>query len=383
MTPPARGFPIGEFKGRTQRAQDMMRAAGLSALLLTTEPEVRYYTGFLTRFWESPTRPWFVVVPSEGDPIAVIPAIGVHLMSQTWIKDIRTWDAPNYTDDGIGQLAGTLCNVTDEHARIGLAHAMESHARLPLGSLEGVRRQIGKRQITSDHEITRRLRMIKSDTEIAKIRYAADIANRAFERVPDIARTGEALSAIFRHFQMLCLDEGADWVPYLAGAASQGGYADVISPATDAPVAAGDVLMLDTGVVWDGYFCDFDRNFSIGMPSQHVEAAHEKLITATEAALAVAHPGRRISELYHAMDAHLKLGRNAGRLGHGLGMQLTEWPSVLPDDQTVLRPGMVLTIEPYVAMGDGKIMVHEENIVICETSAEYLSRPATPKIPSL
>jgi Xaa-Pro aminopeptidase len=69
---------------------------------------------------------------------------------------------------------------------------------------------------------------------------------------------------VFRRFQMLCLEEGADWVPYLAGAAGQGGYFDVISPATDAPLAPGDVLMLDTGAIRDGYFCDFDRNYSVG-----------------------------------------------------------------------------------------------------------------------
>ena len=63
MTGPARGFPASEFEARVRAAQGLMAEAGLSALVLTTEPEVRYYTGFLTRFWESPTRPWFVVVP--------------------------------------------------------------------------------------------------------------------------------------------------------------------------------------------------------------------------------------------------------------------------------------------------------------------------------
>ena len=48
------------------------------------------------------------------------------------------------------------------------------------------------------------------------------------------------------------------------GGAGQGGYADVISPPTRKPLAAGDVLMMDTGCCWDGYFCDFDRNWAIG-----------------------------------------------------------------------------------------------------------------------
>ncbi len=62
-----------------------------------------------------------------------------------------------------------------------------------------------------------------------------------------------------------------------------------------------------------------------------------------------------------------------GRLGHGLGMQLTEWPSLIPSDETVLEPGMVLTLEPVTAPRDGRIMVHEENIVIREEGPMFLS----------
>ena len=54
---PPRGFPQSEFEARTGRAQRLMAAQDLGFLLLTTEPEVRYFSGFLTQFWESPTRP--------------------------------------------------------------------------------------------------------------------------------------------------------------------------------------------------------------------------------------------------------------------------------------------------------------------------------------
>lgn len=375
MSAPERGFAQAEFHARTRRAQDLMRRADLSALLLTTEPEIRYYTGFLTRFWESPTRPWFVVVPADAAPVAVIPAIGAHLMAQTWIRDIRTWAAPDYTDDGIGLLAETLAQFVPARGAIGLADELESHVRMPLANLEHLRREIGTRRIVGDRGITATARLCKSDAEIAKIRHAADIADRAFDRVGEICAPGTPLSTVFRRFQMLCLDEGADWVPYLAGAAAPGGYGDVISPATDVPVAEGDVLMLDTGVIWDGYFCDFDRNFAIGDPGQAVLSAHRQLIDATAAAFETARPGQTMADLFHAMAPILGLGSGGGRLGHGLGMQLTEGPSIIPADHTELAPGMVLTIEPCVALPDGKIMVHEENIVIRADGPEYLSTP--------
>ena len=82
------GFRDAEFRARCARAQELMDQAGLAALLLTTEPEIRYYTGFLTRFWESPTRPWFVVLPAKGAPIAVIPSIGARTVLKGNCKGI-------------------------------------------------------------------------------------------------------------------------------------------------------------------------------------------------------------------------------------------------------------------------------------------------------
>lgn len=382
----ARGFPPEEFRARTARARSRMAEAGLDALLLTTEPEVRYFSGFLTRFWESPTRPWFLIVPATGDPIAVIPAIGAPLMARTWITDIRTWRAPDLADDGVGLLAETLREVCGAKGSVGLPMGHESHLRMPLADFARLGAALKPLTLTDDAGILRTLRMVKSDAEVQKIRTACAIATRAFARVPEIARAGTPLDEVFRRFQMLCLEEGADWVPYLAGASDPGGYADVISPATPRPLETGDVLMLDTGLVHDGYFCDFDRNYSIGPAAPELAAAHARLHDAVAAALAIARPGATAADLFQAMDRIVTGGAGgseAGRLGHGLGMQLTEWPSLIPADHTPLEAGMVLTLEPGIDIAPGRSIVAEENIVIRSTGAEYLSAPAPRDIPVL
>jgi len=368
------GFETTEFKARLTGAQSRMNAADLDAILLTTEPDIRYFTGYLTRFWESPCRPWFLVLPRSGDPIAVIPSIGAALMARTWITDIRTWRAPDLEDDGISLLAETL---RDLGPRIGTPSGLQSHLRMPLGDFARLNAALPQ-PIGADADILRSLRLVKSEAEIEKIKTACQIATRAFERVPEIARIGQPLAPVFRDFQRLCLDEGADWVPYLAGAAAPGGYGDVISPADDRPLEAGDVLMLDTGLVHDGYFCDFDRNFSVGSPSPDVAAGHSRLIEATYAAFEAARPGATAAELFHAMDKIVTSGAGgseAGRYGHGLGMNLTEWPSLIPTDHTPLVEGMVLTLEPGIELAPGRALVHEENIVIRENGAEWLSQP--------
>ena len=368
------GFEIAEFKARLTRAQSRMDAAGLDAILLTTEPDIRYFTGYLTRFWESPCRPWFLVLPRSGDPIAVIPSIGAALMARSWITDIRCWRAPDLEDDGISLLAETLHALGPS---IGTPSGLQSHLRMPLTDFARLNAALPQ-PIGADFDILRSMRLVKSEAEIEKIKTACQIATRAFARVPEIASMGQPLAQVFRDFQRLCLDEGADWVPYLAGAAAPGGYGDVISPADDRPLAAGDILMLDTGLVHDGYFCDFDRNFSVGRPSADVAEGHSRLIEATYAAFEAARPGSTAAELFHVMDKIVTGGAGgseAGRYGHGLGMNLTEWPSLIPTDHTPLVSGMVLTLEPGIELAPGRALVHEENIVIRENGAEWLSQP--------
>lgn len=378
-----RGFPPTEFQDRVVRAQKMMEAVQLDALFLTTEPDVRYFTGFLTRFWESPSRPWFLVLPASGMPIAVIPSIGAELMGQTWIEDIRSWRAPDVTDDGVSLLTDTLNGLNAK--RIGTPMGMESHLRMPLSDWARVQAGLNG-NVVDDVRITARLRAVKSNREVVKISQACAIAGRAFARVPEIAGAGVPLSQVFRDFQRLCLEEGADWVPYLAGGAAQGGYGDVISPASDMPLTAGDVLMLDTGLVWDGYFCDFDRNFSVGPISMQSETAYVRLIDAVNAAADIACAETTAAEVFHAMDAIVTGGAggsDAGRLGHGLGMQLTEGLSLIPEDHTVLEAGMVITLEPGIETGQGKMLVHEEDILITDGAPQFLSPRAGPEMVQL
>lgn len=381
-------FTVAEYHARLARAQTMMADAGLAALLLTTEPAIRYFTGFLTRFWESPTRPWFLIVPASGAPVAVIPAIGAALMGRTWVEDIRTWRSPDPEDEGVSLLATTLREVVGRSGRIGVPSGPETHLRMPLDDYHRLVRAVAPLELAGDGGILRHLRLIKSEAEIARISRACAIAGAAFARLDEVAREGVALDRVFRDFQRLCLEEGADWVPYLAGAAGPDGYEDVISPADPRPLTRGDVLMLDTGLVHGGYFCDFDRNAAVGSPSAAAASAHARLLDAVEAGLAAARPGATAADVFHAMAPLCGKGQagggvagegdgSVGRLGHGLGMQLTEPPSLTAADHTVLAEGMVLTLEPAVATAPGRMMVHEENIVIRSDGAELLSPRAT------
>ncbi len=382
---PPRGFPISEFEARSERAQRLMAARGLDALLVTTEPELRYFSGFQSQFWESPTRPWFLIVPRDGRPIAVIPEIGAAGMAETWVEDIRTWPAPRPEDDGVSLLAATLAEQATRFGRIGVPLGHETHLRMPAGDYARLAERLGNLEIADATEVVRQLRNIKSAAELAKIRYACQVTSLAYEALPSRARIGESEREVCRKLRIDLLQRGADASPYLIAASGPGGYDNIIMGPTDRVLGPGDVLIIDTGTTYDGYFCDFDRNFAFGPPSDAARHAHAVVYRATEAGIAAARPGATTSDLWAVMWAVLEeggaLGESVGRLGHGLGMQLTEGPSNKPGDDTPLEPGMVITIEPGMEFAPGKLMVHEENIAITDGAPELLTRRAPPEMP--
>jgi Xaa-Pro aminopeptidase len=384
---PVRGFDTAEFQTRTRKAQGMMAQQGLAGMLLLSEPEVRYFSGFHTLFWQSPTRPWFLFVPASGDPIAIIPEIGADLMRRTWISDIRTWSAPNPADDGISLLTDLLAPIAAQQGAIGLLKGHETGLRMPLADYERLLAALPGLQVQDATPIIRSLRMVKSEAEITKLHHICAIGSRSFDEIPQLAQEGLPFDQLFRDFRRAALAQGADDVPYLVGGADQGGYRDVISPPTARPLQAGDIFMLDTGATWDGYFCDFDRNFAIGHADDLSRRAYEVLWRATEAGINAARPGITCRELFQTMQSVIAemddQGGDVGRLGHGLGIQLTEWPSHAAFDDTVLQENMVLTLEPSLSYGAGRLMVHEENIVLRADGAELLTKRAAPELPIL
>lgn len=385
MTPPKRGFEIEEFERRTENLQRKMRRQKLDAVFFTTEPEFRYFSGFKSQFWESPTRPWFLVIPLEGKPIAVVPQIGVAGFTETWIEDVRSWPSPRPEDDGITLLADTLSSCSKNFSRIGAMLGEETHLRMPIANFETLRNHLSSHDVVDVSSMIRELRNIKSAAEIEKVRFACQVTAAGFEYLKEHLSLGmtEREACKLMHLEMLRL--GADACPYLISASGQGGYNNIIMGPSDRILTHGDVLIIDTGANFDGYFSDFDRNYALGGVTPETQHAYDAVYRATEAGLKLASPGCTTGDLWQVMWSVLKkagaIGNDVGRMGHGLGMQLTEWPSLIPNGNVVLEPGMIITLEPGMTYGNGQVMVHEENIVITEDGCELLNPRAWSTIP--
>ena len=382
-----RGFPVSEFETRVMNAQRKMREARMDALLFMTEREFTYFAGFQSNFWQSPTRPWFLIIPADGKPIAVIPSIGENALKISWIDDVRIWTSPNPQDEGISLLTDTLRKVAHKYCRIGVPMGPETHLRMPANDVAKLRDLLGPIEMADATEIIRALRMVKSEAEIAKHIHICGLVSDAYDNMGNIARVGLSEREILTAYRLDVLSRGADTVPYIVATAAQDGPDDAIRFPNDRPLVRGDILFVDTGAEIDGYYSDFDRNFAIGHASDATKRAYDLTYKATDAGIMAARPGVRACDVWQAMNNVLTSGGATGgvvgRMGHGVGLHNTEWPSLMATDQTILAEGMVLAIEPGYDFAPCKMMLHEENVVIRADGAELITRRAPPEIPIL
>ncbi len=384
-TPP-RGFPIDEFEARLAKAQTEMLACEMDGIVLTTPQNFRYFSGFNSQFWESPTRPFFLIIPREGLPIAAVPTIGGPAMETTWVTDIRTWPAPCPEDDGVSLLDSVLSSLPRRFGKIGWEMGRESIIRMPILDFDCLRKNISGIEFVDGSALVWGLRMVKSEREIDKVREACRIGSDAFDLFLDKVRYGDTEVVMAREFRKAAFECGADNAPFVSVCSGPGGYSQIIVGPQETAQTDGQIMFIDTGLQFDAYFCDFDRNFAFGHISDEAKRAHETVWHATQAGIDAARPGITCEDLWAAQNKVLEaVGASAsndvGRSGHGLGMHLTEPPSNMPGDKTLLKPGMVMTIEPGMEYAPGKMIVHEENLVITDDGCELLTRRASREMP--
>lgn len=389
-------FPPEEYRRRLTAIRQAMAAAGLDCLLLGSERNIRYVTGFHTQIWVSPTRPRFVLIPAEGEPVAVVPRSNVEgFRTRSWVGEIRWWPAPCPADEGVSLLAETIRALLGHGAGRGRDRPRDPPRDAgrgfpgPTGAAAGT-------AFVDGGAVLQLVRMVKSPEEVARLRRIAGIASEAFARLGEWLRPGQDKRNIHRRLHGLLVELGAETVPYLVPVSGPYGYDQINMGPTERRLAVGDVLVVDVGATFGGYFCDFDRNFAIGPVSDEIGTAYRRVFEATEAGLAAVRPGSAAADVYRAMAAVLEPERGSGtpigRMGHGLGLDLTEPPSTAPGDQTALEPGMVITLEPSALLpGSGAMtqrlmvheqdLVHEEDLVVTDTGYELLSRRALSTLP--
>jgi Xaa-Pro aminopeptidase len=322
--------------------------------------------------------------------VAIVPTSNVPgVRTTSWIEDVRAWPAPRPADDGVSLVVDALRQLAGPRGRVAAEIGPEMRVQMPVGDFLRIRETL-LGPLLDAGPVIRPVRMVKSALEVARVRRIAQLASEAFARLPAQLRPGLTERDVARVLHGLLIELEADTVPYLVPVSGAHGYEQINMGPTDRRLEAGDLLIIDVGATWRGYFCDFDRNFALGRATDETRAAYARVFEATEAGLGAVRPGRTAAEVWRAMatvaDPEGRADTPVGRMGHGLGLDLTEAPSIAPDDSTILEAGMVLTLEPSLTLPGmagmaRRLMVHEENIVVTPTGCELLTRRAPPELP--
>ncbi|UPJ26415.1 Xaa-Pro peptidase family protein [Bradyrhizobium sp. CW1] len=389
-TIPYAPFPRAEYEDRVEQARRSMREHAIDALLVTSEHNLRYFVGEPSTTPQQTTRPRFLLILSSGEAVAVVPeGIDQFYKETTWVKRCRSWPSPNPKDEGVSTLAGALRELLPENAKIGTELGAESRLGFPTGDFLRVAAAIKPRIfVDASDPIFTPLRMIKSPLEVDRIRTVCKLVSEAFDNLAPKLRLGMTEREACRVFELECFNRGVEKTAKIVGVSGRGGYTRPYGVPSDKVLSDGDLLFIDAGCLFDFYWSDFDRHFAFGAPDRHTQDAYQIVWHATEAGIAAVKPGTPICNVWRAMSDVLNgsnnrgKATNIGRMGHSMGLWMPELPSVQPDDKTILRPGMIINIEPstsYPSYFDGspKLMLHEEVVVVTDSGAQLLTSRAS------
>lgn len=233
--------------------------------------------------------------------------------------------------------------------------------------------------------IIERLRMVKDDAEIQKIRAAVDLGAKIFERGLEVLRPGIREVEVAAEMELTARRGGAEGMSFSTIIASGAHSALPHGRASSLAITAGTFVVCDFGVILSSYCSDETRTVWVGKAPGDARQAYEAVREAQQAAINAVRPGIAVGEVDAAARKSLQdagLGKYfTHSTGHGVGLEIHESPRVAARQREVLQPGMVITIEPGVYF-PGKWGVRIEDMVVvtaggCEvltpTSKEFLA----------
>lgn len=348
------------------RLVDWLRARGLAAAVITDPLSVAYLTGFACDPHE---RLLALVVTAGENPRNFLLVPGLELERAREAVTGQDLELVPWTDgeDPFARLA-TILGPVD-------SIAVEAE-HLTLARAERLRAATGVDVLASIGDHLHELRARKSGAELSRLAEAARRTDQVYERLLDVVHGGITETAVARVIDDLTLQFGCR--PAFETIALAG-------PRTALPhgrpgsaeLAAGDLLLVDFGCVYENYCADITRVAVIGDPSARQLAMHGLVLEAHDRAIDAVREGVRAGDVDAAARRVIEqAGLSANfnhRVGHGLGLEGHEAPSLDPGSPRVLEAGMVITIEPGLYFsGWGGIRI-EDDVVVERDGARLLT----------
>ena len=232
-------------------------------------------------------------------------------------------------------------------------------------------------ELTTAPPLVEELRSVKDDGELATLRNACAITDRAYERLTEVQFTGRTERDVAWELVQIFHEEGAHEpaFEFIVGAGPTG--ARPHARAGDRVIQHGELVVIDAGCTVDGYSSDYTRTFSTGGVDGEMREAYEVVLAAQQAALA----GIRAGLSGFDADALARIVIDASPfkqtmghgLGHGLGLDVHEAPRLSTESSDTLVRGNVVTVEPGIYV-EGTFGIRiEDDVVVTEDGIENLT----------
>ncbi len=224
------------------------------------------------------------------------------------------------------------------------------------------------------------LRLVKDEQEIARIRDAVNLGARLFDRALQVLREGVRESEVAAEMELLARRSGAEAMSFPTIIASGERSALPHGRASSQGIPSGGFVVCDFGVILASYCSDETRTVWVGPVTDQARQVYQAVREAQQAAIDAVRPGRMLGEVDAAAR---KVLQQAGlkqyfthSTGHGVGLEIHEAPRVAEGQKDLLRPGMVITIEPGVYF-PGKWGVRVEDMVVVTASGCQVLTPTS------
>jgi Xaa-Pro aminopeptidase len=225
-----------------------------------------------------------------------------------------------------------------------------------------------------------RLRLIKDEDELALTRAAVDLGAKLFERALEVMRPGVGEVEVAAEMELVARRAGAEEMSFPTIVASGPRSALPHGRASSQAISSGGFVVCDFGVILAGYCSDQTRSVWVGPVTEEAQRVYECVRQAQQAAVDAVKPGVSTGEVDAAARKVLRKGKLdrffTHSTGHGVGLEIHEAPRIAAGQEEVLRPGMVITIEPGVYF-PGKWGVRIEDMVAVTTSGYELLTPTS------
>ena len=363
---------------RIAQAREGMDRADLDGLLLIGSTNVVFLSGY-PYVDTNLARPFFLVVPrTEAPALLVHTGRRYEASANSWIDDVRTYERLSIAP--AAELAALLRDRGLHGRRIGAELGFEQRMGLPVAEFERLRAELVPTTFVDAADELWRLRMVKPPWDLESLRRACAITAEAYEATFAATRGGQQEREVVQRLagEHMRRGGGPGWGAITSG---RGNYDVVLGPGSDRILEPGDMVWMDAGCSVNGLWSDFGRGGVVGGPSADQRDLQQLVHELTMEGVAMLRPGVPLREVAAHVNAGVedlgvsvtsKISTLAGRVGHGLGFDVTEPPHVSEGDPTVLEPGMAITMEPGVSTEYGIFHV-EENVIVTESDPEVIS----------